>query len=35
MTISYMCAWCEETFEDAVKTEEHMRECSERPHNAL
>jgi hypothetical protein len=33
MTISYMCPWCNETFEDVVKVDRHKTECPERPLN--
>lgn len=34
MTVSYMCPWCREVFEDRVKAERHEAECSERPREA-
>jgi DNA-directed RNA polymerase subunit RPC12/RpoP len=33
MTVSYMCAWCGEKFEDVVQATEHQSECDERPLN--
>lgn len=31
MGVTYMCPWCDDEFEDVVKTNEHKRECDERP----
>lgn len=35
MSVSYICAWCGDEFDDVVQANDHQRDCSERPRNEL